>query len=194
MDEDNGLTDADILHSYKGQTLKEAIRDITLEKGISRIDAIEIIYNDLNSTCYKLINDDPPQNFLQFFFSLYNTYFWVTIIYIVLTLYSITKLQQVYPYVYLRYACTLLLSLFIPGYLIMDIIIPSNLQREILLKVSLGVIISFLLVSITGYMLISSSFGFKETSIMATLLSLTTIISLIWSLNNYLHRYVRNED
>lgn len=192
MDKDNRLKMATTLNSYEGQTLTEAIRGIILEKGISREDAIEIIYNELESNCYKLVDVDPPQNFLRYFFSLYNTYFWIIIIYLGLTYYSIMIMPQVYPYMYLRYGCTLLLTLFIPGYLIIDIIMPSSLQEK-LLKIGLGVILNFLLVSITGYILISTIFSYKESSIMATLLSIATIISLIWSMNNYTQRYAHNE-
>ena len=194
MDEDNGLVNKKNLNSYEGQTLDEAIKGITLEKGISRVDSIEIIYNELESKYYFLVDDNPPENYLRFFFSLYNIYFWITIIYLGLTFYSIMIMPQVYPYLYLRNACTLLLTLFIPGYLIMDTITPNNLWRETLLKISLGVIISFLLVSISSYMLISSGFVFMEATIMVTLLGITIIISLIYSLNKYLQRNVYNEE
>lgn len=191
MDEDNRIVN---LSSYEGQTLEEVIKSISLEKGVSKIKAIEITYNQVESGRFHLVDVNPPKNYLLFFFSFYNIYFWITIMYLALTYYSITALPQVYPYSYLRYSSTILLTLFVPGYLIMDSITPNNFQQETLLKISLGVIISFLLVSITGYMLISSSYGFKESSIMITLLSITAIISLFWSLNNYLKRKPYNED
>jgi hypothetical protein len=191
MDEDNGIVN---LSSYEGQTLEEVIKSISLEKGVSRIKAIEITYNEIESGRFHLIDVNPPKNYLLFFFSFYNIYFWITIMYLALTFYSITALPQFYPYLYLRYASTILLTLFVPGYLIMDSITPNNYQQETLLKIGLGIIISFLLVSITGYILISSSYGFKESSIMVTLISLTTILSLVWSLTKYLKRKLYNEN
>ena len=179
MDENNRIRKINSSNSYKGKTLNEAIRGITLEKGISRIDAMEILYNELEFKHYKLIDVNPPKNYLRFFFSLHNTYFWITIIYIGLTFYSIMALPQVYPYLHLRYACTLLLTLLVPGYLIMETITPSNLQSETLLKISLGVIISFLLVSIIEYMILSSNYDFIETSILVTIFSITFILSII---------------
>ncbi len=194
MDENNKIADTSSLNPYEGQTLDKAIVSITLEKRISRVEAIEIIYNELSSKKFKLIDDNPPKNILRFFFSLYNIFFWIMMIYEGLTFYSIMILPQVFPYLYLRYACTLILTFFIPGYLIMEIFMPNNLQKETLLKISLGVIISFLLVSITGYMLISSSYGFRETSIMMTLLFITTVLSIFYSLNKYLRRDGHNEE
>jgi hypothetical protein len=190
MDEDNKLKKVSNLNSLKGQTLKEAIRAIALEKEVPRIDAIEIIYNELESKEYKLKDIDPPKNILRFFFSFYNTYFWIMAIYVSLTLYSIIALPQVYPFLYIRFGCTLLLTLFIPGYLIMEIVTPNNLQKETLLKISLGIIISYLLLAIIGYMLASSSFMLKEGTITAILLSVTTILSLILSIKKYLRRSI----
>ena len=194
MDENNGLLRISSLESYEGKTLKETIEGITREKGISRVDAIEMIYNELEFNQFMLIDVNPPKNFLRYFLSSYNISFWVTIIYLSLTFYSINALPQVYPYLHLRHGCTILLTLFIPGFLIMDIITPSNLQEETLLKIGLGVILSFLLVSIVEYMVMSYTFNFGETSILFSLIYIVTIASFILSVKKYLERNVYNDN
>ena len=184
MDENSKMNEKLDLETFEGKRLEEVISYIT-ETGVPRIYAIEMIFQQLDAQNYSLNDNDVPNNFFKFFFSFYNMPFWMAIIYIIITSYSITLMPQIYPFIYIRYSFTLLLALFIPGYYIIDIIMPKMYEREYMLKISIGVVISFLMTSIIGYMLISTNLGFKESTIMLTLIMLIFIISLITSIVNY---------
>jgi hypothetical protein len=187
MVEDDKVEMSTELPHREGQTLGDAVNGLVKEKGFTRIAAIKAVYEGLESGEYLLWDPNPPTSVFSFFFSLYNLPFWGMLLYFWLTLYSITEFVS-YPLLYVRYVLTFFLTLFLPGYLIMDILMPRNFEKETVLKVSLGLILTFLLVGIIGFAAASSSLGLTENSTVIGIFGVTLVISIVWSLNKYQRR------
>ena len=185
--EDRKLEKSTFLWYQEGQTLDDTLNRIIVERGVTRITAIKTVYDLLSTDGYRLKDPHPPKNFFSFAFSFFNYPFWTVIFFLWLTLYSITAFTN-YPLLYVRYVCTLFLTLIVPGYLIMDAVMPSGFRRETMLKIGLSIILNFLLVAVVTFMAASSSFGLTENSTVIGLLGITLIFSVIWSVSKYARR------
>jgi hypothetical protein len=184
MVEDNELKLANPAINIEGLTLKESIKEIASHNEIVKDDAAEYVYWEIKKK-YRLRDLSPPKTYFQYFISLYNAELWAIFLFAFITYTSINFLPQNYPIVIVRYICTFLLLLILPGKLLIDALTEGSNKADLPERLALSLILSFLLSALVGFALILANLGFNLTTIVSGTLILTTGLAVAKSVRGY---------
>ncbi len=120
-------------------------------------------------------------------------WFWLTIVLAIATVVAVfTVAQSDYPFVYLRQIFGAIFVLFLPGFVFMKALYPSELPIEassenldIVERVTLSFGVSITLAAMTGLILNYTPWGIRLTPITLSLLALTLIFGAVAVLQEY---------
>jgi hypothetical protein len=165
--------------------LGEYTRNYADRHGLSVEQAARELYVKQLEEEIRLIDPDPPMNYISYLLSLYSTWFWLLLTGIGLTISSIYVLPQVRPFTWLRVLMGFLMALYLPGYSFIEALYPKKSELEELERFALSIGLSIALTPLTGLVLNYTPWGIRLNPIMASLSLLSICLGLFGVYRKY---------
>jgi hypothetical protein len=160
-------------------SILEKVEEISVREGITLEKSCIVIHERASLGEIRLIDPNPPTTFIDYFASLYNTWFWLVFTMLVLMSLTIYVLPQVPPITWIRVGLGFLTSLYLPGYTFIEALYPQKQELEDLERFALGVGLSLALTPLVGFVLNYTPWGIRLYSITVSLTILTLLFGII---------------
>ncbi|MBD3171178.1 DUF1616 domain-containing protein [Candidatus Bathyarchaeota archaeon] len=154
-------------------------------EGFSEVEASRILYYGDKYELIRLIDADPPRNFVTYLFSWYSMWAWSVLLFLFVSTLSVYVLPQVEPWIYLRYIFGAIYVLYIPGAVFIEALYPKREELEDLERFALGVGLSLALVPLVGLVLNYTPWGIRLNPIYAGLSLLTILLTCVGVYRKY---------
>jgi uncharacterized membrane protein len=169
------------------------IERISKENGISREEAAISLNEKIKLGEVSLIDPDPPQSYTSFLLSFYSSWFWLVVSCLLLMWFSIYLLPQIAPFTWLRVGLGFLTSLYLPGYVFIEVLYPKRDDLEELERFALSVGLSIALTPLLGFVLNYTPWGIRLNPITASISFLTLFLGLTGVYRKYQYHMLRLE-
>lgn len=126
----------------------------------------------------KLVDPNPPKSFPSYLVSFNSTWYWLVFVVLVTMFASIYLLPQVPPFTWLRVLMGFLVSLYLPGYALIEVLYPQRSELEELERLALSVGLSLALTPLTGFVLNYTPWGIRLDPITVAISFLTLSLGL----------------
>ena len=159
----------------KKTTLEELVMRYKRKK--SRLEAIKRAYEEWVDGEIKLIDPDPPRDYIEYLSRpAYSLWFWISISLVALTLITIYLTEILPPIIYLRYILGSIFVLFLPGMSLIEALYPVENELSPLERLALSIGLSLALVPLVGLVLNYTPWGIRLTPILISLTLLTVAL------------------
>jgi len=181
-----------ILDTAKNQnpeTVKDLVMLVEKKSSLAPEEILKqiVVLEDENKLCFTQKPQPPPVNHRTYIFSMSAAWYWSTMIIAVVTLAMVFLVpNEAYPAIYLRSILGALFTLFLPGYVLLRTLYPSNVPIQTSngtldaverLVLSLGV--NLALVPMVGLILNFTPYGLNSTLITGCLFALIAIFATV---------------
>ncbi len=168
-----------------GLEINELVAKISSEQRVDLVDTSRSLYRALEDGKLRLIDPSPNRSLLDFFSPVYSSWFWSVFCFVVLLIFSIYLIPNVYPLYYLRFAAAIIFILYVPGYTLIEALYPRRDELEKLERFALNVGLSIALVSLLGFVLNYSPWGIRLDPALISLSLLTLALALVGVYRKY---------
>jgi hypothetical protein len=166
-------------HPMTRKSILEKVEEIAVKDDITLEKSVIVIHERVSLGEIRLIDPNPPTIFIDFFASLYSTWFWLVFTVLVLMSLTIYILPQVPPFTWIRVGLGFLTSLYLPGYTFVEALYPQKPELEDLERFALGVGLSLALTPLVGFVLNYTPWGIRLYSITVSITILTLLFGII---------------
>jgi len=169
----------------KGDTLDTLLIKY-MNKIRSRRKALEKLYNDWVEGKYRLIDPNPPKDYIGYLTRLdYSLWYWFTLGILGFTLFTIF-FSNLHPIIlYLRYVFGSILVLFLPGMSLIESLYPVEKELSPLERLALSIGLSLAVVPLIGLVLNYTPWGIRFEPILTSLTILTLALLTAASYRKY---------
>ncbi len=159
----------------KNMTLEDLV--MKYKRGKSNLEAIKRAYDEWVEGEIKLIDPDPPRDYLEFLLRpAYNLWFWISLSLVALTLIAIYLTDILPPIIYLRYVLGSVFVLFLSGMSLIEALYPVENELSPLERLALSIGLSLALVPLVGLVLNYTPWGIRLIPILISLTLLTVAL------------------
>ena len=173
--------------STKRITLEEYIDRVAKRYRGDRYRALQEVYSQWLRGKLKLIDPNPPRDYIHYLSRLdYSFWFWTIMLLVSLTLLSIAFSYAVPVLIYLRYVLGSIFVLYLPGATLIEALYPREEDLSPLERLALSIGLSLAIVPLIGLVLNYTPWGIRLVPIVVSLTVFTVIMSIIASWRKYL--------
>jgi hypothetical protein len=166
-------------HPMTRKSILEKVEEISVMDNITLEKSVILIHERVSLGEIRIIDPNPPTIFIEYFASLYSTWFWLVFTVLVLMSLTIYVLPQVPPFTWIRVGLGFLTSLYLPGYTFVEALYPQKPELEDLERFALGVGLSLALTPLVGFVLNYTPWGIRLYSITVSITILTLLFGII---------------
>jgi hypothetical protein len=166
-------------HPMTRKSILEKVEEISVMDNITLEKSVILIRERVSLGEIRIIDPNPPTIFIEYFASLYSTWFWLVFTVLVLMSLTIYVLPQVPPFSWIRIGLGFLTSLYLPGYTFVEALYPQKPELEDLERFALGVGLSLALTPLVGFVLNYTPWGIRLYSITVSITILTLLFGII---------------
>ena len=164
---------------YLDDNVDSVVLGVSSDHGV-RVDvAARNLYKLSSNGLVKLVEPYPPDSLWDYFISLHSLWFWVIFVFLVIMAVSIYLIPQVYPLNLIRIGTSMVFTLYIPGFTLIEALYPKGDDLERLERFALSVGLSLAFVPLVGLVLNYTSFGIRLDPSFLSLSTLVFILGLI---------------
>jgi hypothetical protein len=182
--EEPNLLEGDVV-AGSGLEVSELVGKIVSERHISMEEASRGVYRAIGDGKVRFVDPSPPSGFLGFFSLAYSGWFWGIIAFIVLLLYSIYLMPQIYPLYYIRFVVGGIFILYVPGFTLIEALYPKRDELERLERFALSVGLSIAVVPLVGLVLNYTPWGIRLDPALVSLAALTVVLGVVGVYRKY---------
>ncbi len=143
----------DVVLGHVGEPVGELVNHVAAEGGVKLEAATRGLCMAVEESKVRLVDLNPPKGLPGYPVSLYSLWFWLIAGFVGIVLASIYVMPQVYPFDYMRYLLGAVFVLFIPGFVLVEVLYPKADEDKWLGRLLSSVVLSILMVGVVGLVL-----------------------------------------
>jgi uncharacterized membrane protein len=155
------------------------------ESGVTPEEAAAQIWERAKRGEIKLVDPHPPKSFPSYLLSFNSAWYWLVFAGLVTMFASIYLLPQAPPFTWLRVLMGFLVSLYLPGYALIEALYPQRSELEELERLALSVGLSLALTPLTGFVLNYTPWGIRLDPITVAITFLILALGLVAVFRKY---------
>ena len=162
-----------IVKQFDGKDLDWIISKTSEKLRLKKHDVARRIYELKENGLIDLVDPDPPETLIRYFFSTYCTWLWLIASVVFLLFVAIYALPNSPPYIYLRYLFGSIFVLYLPGSSLIELLYPKPEELSQLERLALSIGLSLALAPLVGLILNYTPWGIRLDPVFAALSLLT---------------------
>lgn len=167
-------------------TLEEYIVKQLGDKKNDQYSFLSKLHKDVVEGKVILMDPSPPKDFLEYLTRPdYSLWLWSIIFLQLLAIISIVLTNTVEAFLYVRYIVGSLVVLFLPGYVTVEVLYPSEKELSSLERLALSIGLSLAVVPLIGLILNYTPWGIRLTPVVSFLTVYTLMMALFAGYRKY---------